>query len=172
MALKNLVVIDGWIQDFGIRVIGNDNSVGTGSISFGGGTKKDGTKVKSQYVKFEIWRPKPELSDALISAASKAKDQNHRKGTVIRLNGFLKEDTWVDKKSGDNRRLVKVVASDITINPPMEEMKSGTSKTSANKTTTKAAAASQPAAQKRPTPPPPPVEPEIEPVADDVEMPF
>lgn len=40
-----------------------------------------------------------------------------RKGSPVLLNGRLKQDTWVDKASGQNRSAVKVVITGFTFLP-------------------------------------------------------
>lgn len=170
--MENKVRVDGFLQDFALRVLKGGGSVGCGSISFGGGKTKEGKQLKRSYVKFEIWNPKQELCDALTDGATQEKKP------VVRLNGRLREDTWPDKATGKTMRLLKVVAEDIVINPE-GAFKSKAPAQAAKPAPKTAAPAAKPTVRTmpvRPQPSPPPPPPADDPVdvppPAEEEMPF
>jgi single-stranded DNA-binding protein len=154
--MDNKVRVDGFLQDFELRVLKSGGSVGCGSISFGGGKTKDGKPLKRSYVKFEIWNPKIEICNALEDGAKQERKP------VVRLNGRLREDTWPDKVTGKTVRLLKVVADDIVVNPegafkPRHEDSSAPSPAAVKTAVAKQAVKAQaPQVRRAPSPPPPP----------------
>lgn len=105
MADINRVILIGRLtKDIEVKYTGNGMAIGNGTIAIDRSVKKDGEWMKeANFFDFAVFGKQAENLKAYMT-----------KGKQIGIDGFLKQDRWIDQE-GHNRSKTSVVANDIQL---------------------------------------------------------